>query len=291
LAIIGYCCDLPAARKLCGHASFKKNCHRCLKNATFTEFSNSHYEEFHDMHEWFVERSPIQHRQNAEAWQNCITDSARNEHVKKTGVRWSELLRLPYFNPIRHLTVDPMHCLFLGIAKWIMVKLWLESGKINTNDLKNIQATINKISTPADIGRIPRKIDTGDGFSGFKADEWKTFFLIYATVTMWDLLDIQDRKILSCFVRACTILTQSSLKLSLLDEAHSQLLSMAKLIEQAYGSEKISPNIHLCLHIAECCMDYGPAPAFWLFSFERLNGILGIIVFIYSNFEFKKILN
>src|SRR6266496_122623 len=38
-------------------------------------------------------------------------------------VRWSEMLRLPYFNPIRHLIVDPMHCLFLGIAKWIVKKV------------------------------------------------------------------------------------------------------------------------------------------------------------------------
>jgi hypothetical protein len=36
------------------------------------------------------------------------------------------MLRLPYFNPIRHLIVDPMHCLFLGIAHWIIKRLWIE---------------------------------------------------------------------------------------------------------------------------------------------------------------------
>jgi hypothetical protein len=30
------------------------------------------------------------------------------------GYKWSELLRLPYFEPSRFITVDPMHCLFLG---------------------------------------------------------------------------------------------------------------------------------------------------------------------------------
>jgi hypothetical protein len=33
-----------------------------------------------------------------------------NEH----GYEWTELLRLPYFEPSRFVTVDPMHCLFLG---------------------------------------------------------------------------------------------------------------------------------------------------------------------------------
>jgi hypothetical protein len=34
-----------------------------------------------------------------------------NEH----GYKWTELLRLPYFEPSRFVTVDPMHCLFLGM--------------------------------------------------------------------------------------------------------------------------------------------------------------------------------
>ena len=28
-------------------------------------------------------------------------------------------------------------------------------------------------------------------------------------------------------------------------------------------------------HLAECLKDYGPLHAFWLFSFERYNGLLG----------------
>jgi len=34
---------------------------------------------------------------------------------------------------------------------------------------------------PSDIGRIPSKITMGEGFSGFTADQWKNFILIYAT--------------------------------------------------------------------------------------------------------------
>lgn len=33
--------------------------------------------------------------------------------------------------------------------------------------------------------------------------------------------------------------------------------------------------MHLHCHLKECIEDYGPVYSFWLFSFERLNGILG----------------
>ena len=62
------------------------------------------------------------------------------------------------------------------------------------------------IKIPADLGRIPSKIATGEGFSGFTADQWKTFILVYATPLIWDLLSVPDQKILGNFVRACTLL-------------------------------------------------------------------------------------
>lgn len=34
-----------------------------------------------------------------------------------SGIRWSELLRLPYYEPARFLVIDPMHNLFLGLVK------------------------------------------------------------------------------------------------------------------------------------------------------------------------------
>jgi hypothetical protein len=39
------------------------------------------------------------------------------EEFNKSGVRWSELLRLPYFDIARCVVVDLMHNLFLGLIK------------------------------------------------------------------------------------------------------------------------------------------------------------------------------
>jgi hypothetical protein len=56
-----------------------------------------------------------------------------------------------------------------------------------------------------------------------------------------------------------------------LKEAQERLRDMAYLIENVYGPEFITSNIHLALHIPDCCRDYGPMYSFWLFPFERLS--------------------
>jgi tnp2 family transposase len=274
LAVI--CCanDIPAARKLCGHISALSACHRCYKRANISG-KKSNYGGFDDISEWFRERDLEEHRQNAEAWRRCKSEDERRRHVSTTLVRWSEMLRLPYFNPIRHLIIDPMHCLFLGIAHWIVKRLWIEGGKITKSNLELMESRAKKIKLPADMGRIPYKIATGEGFSGFTADQWKSFILIYAIPLMWDLLDDPDRKILSNFVKACSLLTCRIIDNNMLNDAHNRLHQVACLIEEEYGQEVITPNIHLSLHIAECCKDYGPLYSFWCYSFERMNGLLG----------------
>jgi len=88
------------------------------------------------MSEWFRMRNSNEHRQNAIIWKHQKTNDDRKRHVSRTHVRWSEILRLPYHDPIRHLIVDPMHCLFLGIAHWIVKRLWIAGGKINKHDLE-----------------------------------------------------------------------------------------------------------------------------------------------------------
>ena len=61
----------------------------------------------------------------------------------------------------------------------------------------------------------------------------------------------------------------------MLNEAYDRLLKVDQLIEEHYGQQLITSNIHLFLHITECCRDYGPLYAFWCYLFERMNGILG----------------
>ena len=45
----------------------------------------------------------------------CNTKEKVKEKERETGVRYSELFRLPYHDPVRCHVIDPMHNLFLGI--------------------------------------------------------------------------------------------------------------------------------------------------------------------------------
>src|SRR5271169_2219273 len=94
---------------------------------------------------------------------------------------------------------------------------------------------------PVDLGRIPNKITTGEGFSGFMANQWKSFILIYAIPLMWDLLAEPDRKILGNFIRACSLLVCRIIDYNILNEAHEYLLKVVRLIEENYCLEKITP--------------------------------------------------
>src|SRR5437763_3115254 len=111
-----------------------------------------------------------------------------------------------------------------------------------------MQERANKIKVLSDIGRIPNKIATGDGFSRFTADQWKTFILIYATTITWDLLKDDDRKILSYFVRACNV--YHIIFKSGLNEAYQCLLSMVKLVEKQYGQKRLLQTcIFVCIYV------------------------------------------
>ena len=63
-----------------------------------------------------------------------------------------------------------MHCLFLGVAKWIVTKLWISEGILDIKKLKIMQKQADSIKITSDLGHRPARIATGDGFSNFTAD-------------------------------------------------------------------------------------------------------------------------
>ena len=57
--------------------------------------------------------------------------------------------------------------------------------------------------------------------------------------------------------------------------ADTLLLRFCQRCERQYGKDVVTPNMHMACHLCECIRDYGPLNHFWLFAFERFNGILG----------------
>lgn len=53
------------------------------------------------------------------------------------------------------------------------------------------------------------------------------------------------------------------------------LIQFCKRVKRVFGSNVVTPNMHMHFHLTQCLQDYGPLHSFWLYSFERYNGLLG----------------
>jgi hypothetical protein len=60
-------CDIPVARKICGHISALVSCHRCKKRANYENRQNN-FAGMDNMDEWFINRDLAEHRENALGW-------------------------------------------------------------------------------------------------------------------------------------------------------------------------------------------------------------------------------
>ena len=84
-----------------------------------------------DRSQWKA-RTLDNHKKRINTIRKSKTKKARNDLELKFGCRYSGLLDLPYFDPIRVTIIDPMHNLYLGSAKRILKNVWIDKGVILT---------------------------------------------------------------------------------------------------------------------------------------------------------------
>ena len=273
-AVICASCDLPAGRKLCGFLghSARLGCSKCKKEFHgHAGFGARDFSGF-DRENW-VPRSNTEHRSNSESLLLCTSKSQLRKKESELGCRYSCLQKLPYYDAPRMLVVDPMHNLFLGLAKHFTKRVLIDKQLLTESDFEVIQQRTDKIVSPADIGRIPYKIQSF--FSSFTADQFKNWVVHYSLIAMHGLLQNDDLECWRHLVLACRLLCQPSITQDRLTVADTLLLRFCQRCERQYGKDVVTPNMHMACHLCECIRDYGPLNHFWLFAFERFNGILG----------------
>jgi hypothetical protein len=298
-----------------------------------------------DMSTW-VDQTEANVRRDAARWRACQNPTQRDNMSAQTGVRFSELQRLPYFDPVRMTVVDPMHCLFLGLVKALMVRL-RALGILTDAMLTEIQAEADCMCVPRDLGRIPRKL--GSKMSGMTAHQWKNFMTVFARVLLtrhiwprgaepdtyvplseaeckdvkrqihgspggrpgWDVARLKSElrqrglpvsgpkaelrarlceficgnaadcsrgknvyrlvQLLSC---VCDGFTRRNQTVHNVEKTHEILVQYCKLYEHMFGAQACTVNVHMSCHLRDCILDFGSVVGFWLFGFERYNGIL-----------------
>lgn len=91
---------------------FVLGCSKCLKTFPRDQTNRPDYSGYDD-HEWTL-RDGDMHKELGEEWRNALNKKSRDYIEFNHGVRFSELFRLPYFDPVKMHLVDPMHNLMLG---------------------------------------------------------------------------------------------------------------------------------------------------------------------------------
>lgn len=272
-ALLCVTCDVPAARKVCGFLGHRANkaCTKCLKQFPTLAFGEQpNYSGFN--RESWPERSNESHRQHCIEHRACITKVSQAKIEREHGCRYSVLLQLPYFDPVRMCVIDPMHNLLLGTGRH-MIAVWKELKLINDSDLDGMQEKVNSFVTPDDVGRIPSKI--ASSFSGFTAEQWRNWILIFSQYSLKEVLPYQHYKCWHLFVKACYAFCRRSIRLEDVEQGDKFIIEFCNKFQDLYGERHCNINLHLHTHLASCILEFGPVYSFWLFAFERMNGILG----------------
>jgi hypothetical protein len=135
-------CDKPAAHKVAGFGppGHRYFCHRCWVEQqdlrTPKAFANQGKLGYavalidNNTISAFRYRTDAQHRELGAKFQQICDPKQQENFVKEHSTRFTQLSRLPYFDIIRQVVIDPMHCLALGtitIACFIQCLMWRRS--------------------------------------------------------------------------------------------------------------------------------------------------------------------
>lgn len=123
-------------------------------------------------------RTNREHQQQAKEIINQTSAKDCADMEQQFGSRFTELMLLPYFECVRFHIIDPMNNLFTGTAKHVIKNIRLDSDKplLEKKNLLHIQEKLDRLRVPANVGRMPKKIQ--NSYGGFTADQWKSFTVL-----------------------------------------------------------------------------------------------------------------
>ncbi|CUA70797.1 U3 small nucleolar RNA-associated protein 6 homolog [Rhizoctonia solani] len=224
------------------------------------------------------------------------SQAARNRIAKEYGIRWSVLNELPGWKPHASAPFDPMHCLYLGIVN----RLWcdvIEDGYLLSTSQKAVfESFLLDLRWPSQIGRLPSPTTTG--LNRRKADEWRRLISILP-IALWISWRNEVDEIPNAappvpaqvskkptFTRnlpeiwECVVYLTASIRLFTSWIAYRPDIERAQSYMAYYCQGllrllvRLQPNHHYALHLLQYFDAYGPCYAWWLFPYERFNGIL-----------------
>ncbi|KAF9056739.1 hypothetical protein BDP27DRAFT_1386299 [Rhodocollybia butyracea] len=289
-------CDTPAARKLSGTAGHSHDLQPCLYcHIALVDVNTEAGYDF----KWAA-KDDFEMLKHAFASEDAAPQ--RKEYIlSDQGVRWSPLNAISGWLPSIHTILNFLHNFFLGIVAHFFMKIifgaYMLSGAGGVNSPKQkFEDLINVIQWPSHITRLPKNMATNQSLR--KADEWRRILTI-APILLWYVwMDENDKipdvvppippnaKIIPTHNRNISSIYNVLL---LLCVAGRLLASRTISIAQATAGQEfliqfcrqclaleipLVINHHLAMHYLPMFTRMGPVYGWWLFAFERFNGLL-----------------
>ncbi|KAG9317973.1 hypothetical protein JVU11DRAFT_29 [Chiua virens] len=154
------------------------------------------------MKDAFPPRTDEQHRQLGEEYRNLSNPTARKNFVKAYATRFTQLSRLPYFDIVSQVVVDPMHNLFLGtfftlhtrpqycllavpgLVKTHFYQIWVQNKILRPNhELRRLHELLPEFTIPVSCGKLPTDIGMPSGGS-LTADQWLLLVTVYGPIVI-----------------------------------------------------------------------------------------------------------
>ncbi len=126
-ALVPLVCDLPAARQTAGFGGYRAKYFCSMCKLPHVDINNL------DTKSW-EPRECEDHKVDARAWRNLPSVQARQKAFEENSIRWSPLVELPYWDPIRYTVIDSMHNHYLGLLKTHCRRIWGMDAKAQDAD-------------------------------------------------------------------------------------------------------------------------------------------------------------
>ena len=110
---------------------------------------------------------------------------------------------------------------------------------------------------------------------------------MFETYTLHDIPPQRDFHCLQKIIIACTYICKRLSTENDIIVADNSLMQFCNSFENLNGKESITPNMHLHGKFKDSILDNGPVYSFWLFVFERYNGLLGSLPTNRRNIELQ----
>ncbi|OAD78134.1 hypothetical protein PHYBLDRAFT_165005 [Phycomyces blakesleeanus NRRL 1555(-)] len=153
------------------------------------------------------------------------------------------------------MIIDPMHNLFLGTPKRMMDQ-WVDKKTIGAKEFAAMEIIAETMVLLRDHTKLTSKI--GKGFPYMKADDWKSWVLVYSSVLLHSVLPFEMYNNWMNFVHACHYLIKSSITFDEVNSAHNYLEMFCKKATKLYTPTILTCNMYLHLHLRETICDFGP---------------------------------